>query len=199
MGRIPFESTKTICSYHNFCRNVRPASVARYFSFKGTNNDDGGHSSPTLSDSVQDDRSPTIGESTASSATNKESVESILRAPFKTVQPCLFPWRHDAEPLPRLVPGSPEAIEKGYLLGGDVQSSNPKLDALATAWFFLRVPWYNLLFFRRAWEADLAESMSWAFLQAVSAILSNTYQSKWATSTVFSLSYFHRSEFSIKV
>jgi hypothetical protein len=103
-------------------------------------------------------------------------VEAFLKAPFQKVsQPGLFPWRHETDPPPRLIPGTPDYKEKGFLLGGNIVSSSPSMDALATEYIFLRVPWYNLLFFRRAWEADLVESMQWAFYQAVPAILSNTF------------------------
>jgi hypothetical protein len=103
---------------------------------------------------------------------------SLLRAPFQRVAQTpnsLFPWRHSEELLPRLIPGSQELEEKGYLLGGGVTSSNPKFDSYATAYMFLDVPWYKMLFFSH-WQADVAENMSWAFSQATAAILSNVYQ-----------------------
>ncbi|KAG7337062.1 hypothetical protein IV203_008194 [Nitzschia inconspicua] len=104
------------------------------------------------------------------------AIESLLKAPYQKVsQPGLFPWRHEEEPLPRLIPGTPDYETKGFLLGGNILSSSPNMDALATEYLFLKVPWYNLLFFRRAWEADLVESMQWAFFQAVPAMLSNTF------------------------
>jgi hypothetical protein len=125
--------------------------------------------------------SPTMntvgGDRPASAATSTDApVNAFLKAPFQKVsQPGLFPWRHQSDPLPRLIPGTRENEEKQFLLGGHVVSSSPNIDALATEFIFLKVPWYNLLFFRRAWEADLVESMHWAFYQAVPAILSNTF------------------------
>ena len=107
---------------------------------------------------------------------------SILRAPFQRVVggngQALFPWRSSDQLLERLVPGSEEFEEKGYLLGGNVFSSNPMFDAYATAFFFLRVPLYQMLFFSH-WQQDLAENVSWAFSQGVAGILSNVYQSTY--------------------
>ena len=101
---------------------------------------------------------------------------SLLKAPFQRLaQPPLFPWRHEEVPLDRLIPGSEEFQEKGYLLGGNVMSSNPMFDAYATAYLFLDLPLYKLLFFSH-WQADLAENMSWAFAQAMAGVLSNVYQ-----------------------
>jgi hypothetical protein len=80
-------------------------------------------------------------------------------------------------PLERLIPGTDDYFQKGNLLGVGLDSSNASVDALATAFFFLNVPWYNLLFFKQ-WKRDLAEDMSWAFAQGVSGILSNVYRGK---------------------
>lgn len=104
----------------------------------------------------------------------------VLRAPFqKATHPGrLFPWRHEEKPLDRFIPGTPDYLEKRDLLGGNVVSSNNQLDALATAFFFLGVPWYKMPFFRH-WKADLAESMSWAFAQAMSGMLSNVYHGEF--------------------
>jgi hypothetical protein len=125
------------------------------------------------------------GATAATPSADEKSVESILRAPYQKIsQPGLFPWRHAPEPLPRLIPGTSDHEEKGCLVGGNVVSSNPNLDALATAYFFLKVPWYNLLFFRKAWEQDLGESMSWAFHQSIPAMLSNTFQRTFYTRIV---------------
>lgn len=107
--------------------------------------------------------------------------DKLLKATFQRVahsRPPLFPWRHSAELLPRLDPTSPEFEEKGPLLGGDVYSSHPLLDELATAWMFMNVPWYHLIFFRD-WQDDLAENMSWAFVQGVAGILSNVYRGRF--------------------
>jgi hypothetical protein len=117
----------------------------------------------------------------AAAPSDGAKLEKFLRAPFQKQlarQPGLiFPWRHSHEPLPRFVPGTPEFKEEGMLLGGNLDSSNPNLDAMATAKFFLGVPWYQILF-HEAWKADLAENMAWAFSQGTAALLSNVYRSK---------------------
>lgn len=104
--------------------------------------------------------------------------DKLLKAPFHRVEtnfPPLFPWRHSPHPLPRLDPTSLEFQEKGQLLGGNVYSRHPLVDELATAMFFMNVPWYQILFFRQ-WQTDMAENMSWAFIQGVAGILSNAYR-----------------------
>ena len=119
--------------------------------------------------------------------TDEKVLENLLRAPFQKQvgrQPgILFPWRHSKEPLPRLVPGTSEFDEQGLLLGGNLDTSNPKLDSIATAKFFLGVPWYQMIFFNY-WKADLAESMTWAFSQGTAALLSHVYGSKYERSVV---------------
>jgi hypothetical protein len=104
--------------------------------------------------------------------------EKILRATFLKTQAIpphgLFPWRHDERPLERLIPGTFDFDEKGQLLGGNVASSNPSLDAFVTAYMFLGIPWYEIPFFRQ-YKSDLANSMAWAFARAVSGMLSNVY------------------------
>jgi len=108
--------------------------------------------------------------------------DKLLKAPYEKVnRPPLFPWRHSPEPLPRLDPASPEFDEKGLLLGGNIYTSHPLFDELGTAWMFMNVPWYKLLFFRH-WQADLAENMSWAFIQGVAGILSNVYRGRFSVS-----------------
>lgn len=108
--------------------------------------------------------------------------DKLLKAPFHRVEtnhlPPLFPWRHSPHPLARLDPTSLEFQEKGQLLGGNVYTSHPLIDEIATAWMFMNVPWYQILFFRQ-WQADLAENMSWAFTQGVAGILSNVYRGRY--------------------
>eukprot|EP00980_Cylindrotheca_fusiformis_P030720 scaffold25296_cov162-Cylindrotheca_fusiformis.AAC.2 len=94
---------------------------------------------------------------------------SILKAPFKKVvggRGAIFPWRSSNELLERLVPGSDEFQRKGFLLGGNVFSSNPVFDAYATAYLFMGLPLHKMLFFKH-WQEDMAENMSWAFSQGV--------------------------------
>ena len=82
----------------------------------------------------------------------------------------IFPWRSSPELHERLVPGTAENYSKGLLLGGNLTSSNPKMDGFATACFFLRIPFLDMVLFRNATEQDLAESMAWAFGSAVEQI-----------------------------
>jgi hypothetical protein len=120
-------------------------------------------------------KSSSVVDDTASTAA---PLDKLLRAPVQRVanaKPPLFPWRHSEEVLPRLIPGPPEFEEQGYLLGGNVFSSNPTFDNYATAKFFLDVPWYKMIFFKD-WQDDLAESMSWAFAQGTAGIMSNVYR-----------------------
>lgn len=106
------------------------------------------------------------------------TANKILRAPFqKVAPPVLFPWRHEEQPLARLIPGTADFEEKGTILGGYIWSRNPSLEAVAIAYLLLNVPFYQLLFFRD-WKAELADSFSWAFTQGVSGILSNAYHGK---------------------
>jgi hypothetical protein len=121
-------------------------------------------------------KSSSLDETTSSARLRNR----LLRAPFQKVVRgggnVLFPWRSSVDPLDRLVPGTDESEEKGLLLGGNVQSSNPQFDGYATAYFFMNIPLYKLMFFQY-WQADLAENMGWAFSQGVSGMLSNVYQS----------------------
>jgi hypothetical protein len=88
----------------------------------------------------------------------------------------LFPWRSSDQLLERL--GADEFEQKGFLLGGNVVSSNPMFDAYATAYFFIGVPLHQMMFFKH-WQEDMAENMSWAFSQGVGGILSNVYHSTY--------------------
>ena len=105
--------------------------------------------------------------------------DKILKAPFQRVgtvnRPPFFPWRHSSELLPRLDRSSLEFYDKGQLLGGNIYSSHPLLDEIATAWIFMNVPWYKMIFIQD-WRDELAENMSWAFVQGMAGILSNVYQ-----------------------
>lgn len=122
---------------------------------------------------------PMVDDAIKPAGGGDDALETLLRAPFQkhVARPpgVLFPWRHSEEPLPRFVPGTPEFAEQGLLLGGDVDTSNPRLDSMAAAKFFLGVPWYKMLFYED-WKADLAESMTWAFSQGTAALLSNVYR-----------------------
>lgn len=149
------------------------------------------HSSPIapiLQSSILSDKIRT-SSSVDDAAAASRLRSSLLRAPFQRVLGggggAIFPWRSSDELLERLVPGSEEFQKKGYLLGGNVFSSNPMFDAYATAYLFMGVPMHQMLFFKH-WQEDMAENMSWAFSQGVGGILSNVYQSKSSASGVCS-------------
>jgi hypothetical protein len=90
----------------------------------------------------------------------------------------IFPWRHDTELLPRLVRGSDEfKLQGGYLGPGDPLplKTNFRISSYQS-WsaFLIGVPWYEVPF--SGWKQELALSSSWAFTQAVAAIMSNLYR-----------------------
>uniref|UniRef100_A0A7S0TDX0 Uncharacterized protein n=1 Tax=Pseudo-nitzschia delicatissima TaxID=44447 RepID=A0A7S0TDX0_9STRA len=82
----------------------------------------------------------------------------------------IFPWRSSPDLHERLIPGTDENYSKGLLLGGNLTSSNPKMDGFATACFFLRISFWDMLLFRNSTEQDMADSMAWAFGAAVKEI-----------------------------
>ena len=90
------------------------------------------------------------------------------------VDTVLFPWRHKTEPVPRLIPGTPEHKKVGLLLTSKSQKvyGNSSLNAIATAYMFLNVPWYELLWISH-YKAELATDMAWSFTQGVASLLSN--------------------------
>jgi hypothetical protein len=159
------------------CRSTSEISASRWLSSSPENRKQDDAQPPANSPAA----AQISGGPTTTTTADTKAVESILKAPFQKVsQPGLFPWRHEPDLLPRLIPGTPDFEQKGQLLGGNIVSSSPNMDALATEYFFLKVPWYKLLFLRRAWEEDLALSMQWAFHQAVPAMLSSVFSSKWS-------------------
>ena len=122
-----------------------------------------------------------VGENSAETAdaAAAAAAETLLKAPFSKVEAHnqkprqhtgLFPWTSSPGIPARLVPGTPEFDTKGLFLGGNLTSSNPRMDGFATSCFFLRVPFWDLVLFRRATEQDLADSMAWAFGASVRAI-----------------------------
>jgi hypothetical protein len=115
---------------------------------------------------------PTSKEATAEDLNTLEAFKAKV-AHAKTLpqnKSGLFPWRSSPELPERLVPGTAQWAAEGLLLGGNLTSSSPRMDGFATACFFLRVPFWDLLLFRNAVEQDLADSMAWAFGQAVQEI-----------------------------
>ena len=170
----------------------RRASSHRFLS-NGTNANANGTTEPTKdvvdvdvattttpSETVPTSVTASVGESSTTPEA-AATAEALLKAPFatklrgsvvhaKNQQSGLFPWRSSPDLLERLIPGTPDHASKGLLLGGNLTSSNPKLDAFATACFFLGIPFWDLIFFRTATEQDLADSMAWAFGAAVREI-----------------------------
>jgi len=93
-----------------------------------------------------------------------------------TPQQAIFPWRHEEEKLPRLIPGTLEHFEQGGALGPGFPFQLPPLlkFVLGTiAATRLNIPWFHQLI--GGWKEELADSSAWAFSQGVSAVLSNTY------------------------
>jgi len=89
----------------------------------------------------------------------------------------IFPWRHEEEKLPRLIPGTLEHFQQGGALGPGFPFQLPPfmqfvLGTIAAT--RLKIPWYHQLI--GGWKEELAESSAWAFSQGVSAVLSNTYE-----------------------
>ncbi|KAL3933659.1 MAG: hypothetical protein SGBAC_010297 [Bacillariaceae sp.] len=128
-----------------------------------------------------------MGNFNTSSSVDEAAAEALfrnkmLRAPFQRTggNKALFPWRSSNDIMGRLIPGSEEFQRKGYLLGGNVMSSNPMFDQYATAYFFMGVPMSEMIFFQK-WQEDLSENIAWAFSQTMSGILSNVYEQPFET------------------
>ena len=90
----------------------------------------------------------------------------------------IFPWRHDTELLPRLVPGSDEfKLQGGYFGPGDPFPLKTGLEIgvyQSLSAFLIGVPLHKVPF--SGWKQELALSSSWAFTQAVAAMMSNLYR-----------------------
>jgi len=84
----------------------------------------------------------------------------------------LFPWRHEATPLPRLVEGTPEYTSLGPMLTSirKLVPGNARLNSALSAFMFLDVPWYEILWLSH-FEADLSDNISWAFAKGVGDLL----------------------------
>ena len=109
----------------------------------------------------------------SSSSPNEATSEAPSQDETTPLQRPIFPWRHEVTPLPRLVEGTLDHATKGELLSTvSVQTGNVQINALASAFMFLDVPWYQLFFFA-SWKGELAESMSWAFTQGVAGLLAD--------------------------
>jgi hypothetical protein len=102
-------------------------------------------------------------------------VQSDFEKSGQNQESLVFPWRHDETPLSRIVPGTLEYAKQGHLLSTTgMKPGNPTINAIATGYMFLDVPWYQFTFFG-SWKEELAESVSWGFNQAVAKMLSNMY------------------------
>lgn len=113
-----------------------------------------------------DDSESSIQSSTSSSSDEHDATNASARKN-------IFPWRHEEDLLPRIIPGTLDNATKGHLLSTTKMTpGNSTLNALATSFMFLDVPLYQFLFFG-SWKEDLAESMSWAFTQGTTGLLSN--------------------------
>ena len=113
-----------------------------------------------------------------------------------THQPVVvFPWRHEELPLPRWVKGTQEYEQEGHLLFSVHTTTNtnkgrtsreslgdPTMNMLVTAFMFLEVPLYQILFFS-SWKEELAENMSWAFPKGVAGLLSHVFLRDPTTTT----------------
>lgn len=78
----------------------------------------------------------------------------------------IFPWRHEQSVLPRLIPNTEEYLmARPYLCFEDL-----------LAYIHLGVPFLDVTFYKKQWRKDLSENMTLAFMQGLSAIMSNTFQ-----------------------
>jgi hypothetical protein len=120
-------------------------------------------------------------ESSTSNTTRKivsspPPIEEEILGPKKDAPTILFPWRHETSLLDRLTPGTLDYVTKGHLLSTTkMKPGNATLNTYATAYMFLDVPWYSLVF-GSSWKSELTDSMAWAFSQGVAGLLSNLYQ-----------------------
>jgi hypothetical protein len=106
-------------------------------------------------------------------------IEEEILGPKKDAPRILFPWRHETSLLDRLTPGTLDYVTKGHLLSTTkMKPGNSTLNTYATAFMFLDVPWYTLLF-GTSWKSELTDSVAWAFSQGVAGILSNLYQGEF--------------------
>jgi len=85
----------------------------------------------------------------------------------------IFPWRHETEPLERLV----DPTVHGGVTGPGMRPLPWWLKHLFTqaSAVHLNVPWYKV-FTTSAWSQELADASGFAFSQAVAGVLSNTYK-----------------------
>jgi hypothetical protein len=89
----------------------------------------------------------------------------------------IFPWRHEIELLPRLLP--PVYDGQDGLMGPGIPPIPGPLRFMFTQASArnLNIPMFRALF-GTAWKQNLADASVWAFSQAVAGVLSNTYRGK---------------------
>lgn len=160
-------------------RDANNREISRRFLVTDTNEKDilGKHERPSLT-LAGGNTTPTSTSTEAAAASAEELLDASFAAKLSKAKThkqsgghCgIFPWRSSPELHDRLIPGTEENYSKGLLLGGNLTSSNPKMDGFATACFFLRIPFWDMLLFRNSTEQDLADSMAWAFGAAVKEI-----------------------------
>lgn len=85
----------------------------------------------------------------------------------------IFPWRHETEPLERLV----DPTMNGGVLGPGYWPMPWWIKHIftITSAVHLNVPWYQVLT-TSSWRHELADSCGFAFSQAVAGVLSNRYK-----------------------
>jgi hypothetical protein len=90
----------------------------------------------------------------------------------------IFPWRHETEPLERLV----DPNISGGVLGPGLWPMPWWIKQLftLTSAVHLNVPWYQVLT-TSSWKQELADAAGFAFSQAVAGVLSNRYKVPFQT------------------
>ena len=119
-------------------------------------------------------RRDALWASEAEGASGTKSDLDLLCSPAKkTTPPLLFPWRHGTELPPRLLQrkDSHQDSLTSY------ESSALGITTMTAGFYFHEMSFFRLLAGR--WRNELAESCSWAFVQGLAGILSNTYHGAW--------------------
>mmetsp|Transcript_103 Transcript_103/g.213 ORF Transcript_103/g.213 Transcript_103/m.213 type:complete len:395 (-) Transcript_103:49-1233(-) len=90
----------------------------------------------------------------------------------------IFPWRHETEPLERLV----DPNISGGVIGPGFRPMPWWIKQLftLTSAVHLNVPWYQVLT-TSSWKQELADAAGFAFSQAVAGVLSNRYKVPFQT------------------
>ena len=115
----------------------------------------------------------TPGDATAEKLVDKTAWEEKLKS--AKGKRTIFPWRHEVEPLERLV----DPNIQGGLLGPGIAPMPWFMKHLFTlvSAVHLNIPWYSV-FLDSKWKQELADASGFAFSQAVAGVLSNTYKSE---------------------